>query len=113
MEVWMVWIARLMYVALFPIGIGMLYRAARIGRGDWRHVAAWRGRTLPEPGRWAAWVRGIHLAGGASLLTIALAVLAIGLPFTLWTGAAALTLWTYYFAMRVVVQRAERGQGPR
>lgn len=110
MEDWMVWMARLMYVALFPIGIGMLYRAVKIGQGDWRHVADWRGRAVPDPVRWAGWVRGIHLAGGSALLAIAVAVLAIGLPFGLWTGAAAMTLWTYYFAMRLLVQRAQREQ---
>jgi len=108
MDEWFVWLARLMFVGIFPLGIGMLYRAWSIGvRRDYRYVADWRGRTIPDGARWAASVMGINGAGGAGLLAVGVLVLLIGLPFALWTGATALIIWSYYFALQVVVHRAK------
>ena len=50
-------------------------------------------------------------SGGAGLLLVGVLVLLIGLPFAFWSGAAALILWSYYFALQLVVQRARRA-GP-
>jgi hypothetical protein len=107
MEMVFVWLARLMYLGVFLMAGGMLFRAWKIAVGkDLRYVADWRGRTLPDGARWATPVLGINLAGGGCLLAIGLAVLLVGLPFAVWTGAAALVMWTCYLTLRVVTLRA-------
>jgi hypothetical protein len=109
MEALFVWLARLMFVGVFLLAGGMLYRAGRIAIGrDMRFVADWRGRTLAEPARWARWVLPINLIGGMLLLAVGVAVLLVGLAFTVWTGAAGLILWSYYFLLKVVDGRASR-----
>lgn len=109
MEEWFVWLARLMYLGVYLMAAGMLYRAGRIGFGrDMRYVADWRGRAMANPERWAHWVLVVNLLGGALLLGIGVSVLLAGLHFTVWTGAAGLVLWSYYFFLRVINGRAER-----
>lgn len=104
---WFVWLARLMFVGIFALGIGMLFRAWAIGlRKDYRYVADWRGRMIEDGKRWAYVVMSINGAGGFGLLVLGALVLLVGLPFTLWSGLAALIMWSYYFALRIVVQRA-------
>ncbi|AAZ96039.1 hypothetical protein Tbd_0086 [Thiobacillus denitrificans ATCC 25259] len=107
MEVGFVWLARLMFVGIFFLGIGMLYRAWSIGvRRDLRYVADWRGRPVRDGARWAGVVMAINSAGGIGLLAVGVAVVTLGLQFALWTGLTAFIIWTYYFALRVVVHRA-------
>ncbi|MHB1214050.1 MAG: hypothetical protein ACYCY9_03590 [Thiobacillus sp.] len=114
MEEGFVWLARLMFVGIFPLGIGMLYRAWRVGvRRDDRFVADWRGRPIPDGVRWAYPVLGINVAGGVGLLVVGILVLLIGLPFAMWTGTTALILWSYFFALQIVVRRAENAQAVR
>lgn len=109
MEIWIVWLARLMFLGIFLMAGGMFYRAWKIlGRKDMRYVADWRGRAIVGGERWAAWVLSINLLGAGSLLAIGLSVIVVGLDFTLWSGLAGLVLWTYYFLLRVVVARADR-----
>lgn len=109
MEFWFVWLARLMYLGVFLLAGGMLYRAGRIALArDMRYVADWRGRTLADPERWAHWVLAVNLIGAAVLLAVGVAVLAVGLSFPVWTGAAGLVLWSYYFLLKVADARAER-----
>lgn len=109
MEVWFVWLARLMFLGIFLMAAGMLYRAGRIAIGrDMRYVADWRGRTLVDPERWAHWVLSVNLVGGLLLLAIGVSVLLVGLAFTIWTGAAGLVLWSYYFFLKVADGRAKR-----
>jgi hypothetical protein len=107
MDDWFVWLARLMFVGIFPLGIGMLYRAwAIVVRNDYRYVADWRGRTIQDGRQWANLVTGINGAGGAGLLLVGMLVILIGLPFAIWSGATAFILWSYYFGLQIVVQRA-------
>lgn len=114
MENWFVWLVRLMFVGIFLLGIGMLFRAWAIGmRQDFRHVADWRGRGIVDGARWARPVMGINLAGGASLLLVGVLVLLFGLPFALWTGLTALIIWNYFFALQIVVRRAGHAQASR
>lgn len=111
MDEGLMWLARLMFIGIFPLGIGMLFRAWKIGgRKDYRYVADWRGRVIEDGKRWAVPVMGINSAGGVGLLLVGILVLPVGLPFAVWTGAIALILWSYYFGLQVVVQRAKRGQ---
>lgn len=111
MDEWFVWLARLMFVGIFPLGIGMLFRAWAIGmRRDYRYVADWRGRSIQNGKRWARLVMGINGLGGSGLLLVGVLIILVGLPFTVWTGATALIIWSYYFALQVVVQRARRSQ---
>lgn len=110
MEIWFVWLARLMYLGVYLLAAGMAFRAWKIAVAkDLRYVADWRGRAIVNPSRWAAAVLSVNLAGAICLLAIGISVLVVGLPFNLWTGLAALVVWTYYFGLRVVVGRAERG----
>lgn len=107
MEDWFVWLARLMFVGIFPLGVGMLYRAWTIAvRKDYRYVSDWRGRTIEDGKRWADLVTGINAVGGAGLLLVGVLVVLIGLPFAIWSGATAFIIWSYYFALQIVVQRA-------
>jgi hypothetical protein len=107
MDDWFVWLARLMFAAIFPLGIGMLFRAWGIGmRKDYRYVADWRGRSIQDGARWANSVMAINGVGGMGLLLVGILVLWVGLPFAMWSGATALILWSYYFALQIVVQRA-------
>lgn len=107
MDEWLVWLARLMFIGIFPLGIGMLYRAWQvIVRRDYRYVADWRGRGIQDGKRWASLVAGINVTAGAGLLLVGVLVVLIALPFAMWTGATALILWSYYFALQIVVQRA-------
>jgi len=108
MDEWFVWLVRLMFVGIFPLGIGMLFRAWRIGvRKDYRYVADWRGRVIQGGKRWANPVLGINSVGGAGLLTVGALVLLVGLPFAMWSGATALIIWSYFFTLQIVVQRAK------
>lgn len=112
METWFVWLARLMYLGIILIAGGMGYRAWRIAaRNDLRHVADWRGTTLVSPARWAKPVAAVNITVGGLLLAIASSVLLIGLPFHVWTGVAALVLWSYYFLLRLIVNAARRQGG--
>ncbi|MDO9227590.1 MAG: hypothetical protein Q8M09_03340 [Pseudomonadota bacterium] len=109
MEIWIVWLARLMFLGIFLMAGGMFYRAWHIAaRKDMRYVADWRGRAIIGGERWAPWVLSINLLGAGCLLTIGLSVVLAGLDFTVWTGLSGLVLWTYYFLLRVVVARAGR-----
>ena len=111
MDEWFVWLARLMFLGIFALGIGMLFRAWAIGvRKDYRYVADWRGRSIQDGERWAYSVMGINVAGGVGLLVLGVLVLLIGLPFGMWTGVAALIIWSYYFALQIVVQRAKNSR---
>ena len=111
MDDWFVWLARLMYVGIFLLGSGMLFRAWSIGvRKDYRYVADWRGRSIEGGGRWAFPVMWINVAGGVGLFGVGVLVLLIGLPFAMWSGGAALILWSYYFALQVVVQRGRHAR---
>ncbi len=108
MDEWFVWLVRLMFVGIFPLGVGMLFRAWRIGvRKDYRYVADWRGRVIQNGKHWANPVLGINSVGGAGLLTVGVLVLLVGLPFAMWSGATALIIWSYFFALQIVVQRAQ------
>jgi hypothetical protein len=109
MEIAFVWLARLMYLGLFLLAGGMFFRAWKIAVArNLRYVADWRGNTIPDGERWAPWVLSINFVAAGLLLAIGTAVLLLGLSFTVWTGAAGLVLWTYYFLLRVVVGRARR-----
>ena len=109
MEMAFVWLARLMYLGIFLLAGGMFYRVWKIAVSkDLRYVADWRGRGIVDPERWAPWVLSINFIAAGLLLGIGAAVLLVGLPFTVWTGAAGLVLWTYYFFLRVVVARSSR-----
>lgn len=111
MDEGLMWLARLMFIGIFPLGIGMLFRAWKIGgRKDYRYVADWRGRAIEDGKRWAGAVMGVNSAGGVGLLLVGILVLPVGLPFAVWTGAIALILWSYYFGLRVIVLRAQRSQ---
>ncbi len=108
MDEWFVWLVRLMFIGIFPLGVGMLFRAWKIGvRKDYRYVADWRGRAIQDGKRWAFAVLGINSVGGAGLLMVGVLVLLVGLPFTMWSGATALIFWSYFFALQIVVQRAQ------
>ena len=107
MDDWFVWLARLLFIGIFPLGIGMLFRAWKIGiRRDYRYVADWRGRSIRDGERWARIVTGINGAGGTGLLTVGVLVVLIGLPFVTWSGATALIIWSYFFTLQVIAQRA-------
>lgn len=109
MEIWIVWLARLMFLGIFLMAGGMFYRAWHIAaRKDMRYVADWRGRAIVGGERWAAWVLSINLLCAGCLLAIGLSVVLVGIEFTVWTGLSGLVLWTYYFLLRVVVARAGR-----
>jgi hypothetical protein len=111
MDEWFIWLVRLMFAGIFPLGIGMLYRAWRIFvRKDFRHVADWRGRMIRDGKQWACLVAGTNATGGIGLLLVGALVIMVGLPFAIWSGATALILWSYYFALQFVVQRAGLAQ---
>lgn len=103
------WLVRLMFLGIIALGFGMLYRAWAIGiRQDYRHVADWRGRAIEDAASKAHLVMGINGAAGGALLLDAILVLLLGLPLTVWTGVAAFLLWSYYFALRVLVMKDKR-----
>ncbi len=107
MEMWVIWLARLMFLGLFLMAGGMLFRAWRIAvRRDMRYVADWRGRTIKNSSLWAHWVLSINLIAAGSLLAIGLSVLITGLDFVAWTGLTGFVLWSYYFFLRIVVAKA-------
>jgi len=103
----MVWIARLMFIGIFPIAGLLLRRAWRVGvRRDLRFVTDWHGATLPDPGRWARASLLIHLGTGAFLLAVAAGVLVVGLSFEAWASMVALAVWTYYLLQHLLARRA-------
>jgi hypothetical protein len=108
MDTLVLWLARLMFLGIFLMAGGMLYRAWCIAvRKDMRHVADWRGRRIPHGEQWAASVLSINLVAAGVLLAVGISVLVVGLEFSVWTGLSALVLWSYYFMLRIVVTRAE------
>ena len=109
MELVYVWLLRLMYLGIFLLAGGMFYRAWKIAvKKDMRHVVDWRGNAIPQGEAWAPWVLSINFVGAGLLLAIGIATPLLGLPFTVWTGAGGLVLWSYYFFLRLVVTRAGR-----
>lgn len=109
MEIWFIWLARLLFVGIFLMAGGMFYRAWRIAVGkDLRFVADWRGRAFPNPERWAAVVLSVNFIGGGLLLATGVSVLLVGLSFAVWTGVSALVLWSYYFLLQTFAGRARR-----
>ena len=47
MEQAMVWLARLMYLGIFLLAVGMLFRAWKIAvAGNLHYVVDWRGRAI-------------------------------------------------------------------
>ncbi|MBT9569356.1 MAG: hypothetical protein IV085_13785 [Thiobacillus sp.] len=105
---WSVWLAWLMFIGIFPLGIGMLFRAWKIGvRKDYRYVADWRGRAFQDGARWAVPVLATNTVGGAGLLLVGVLVVLLALPFALWTGATALIIWSYFFALQTMAHRAK------
>lgn len=109
MEIWIVWLARLMFLGIFLMAGGMFYRAWRVAvMKDLRFVADWRGRTFPNPERWAAPVLSVNFIGGGLLLATGISVLLVGLPFGVWTGVSALVLWSYYFVLQTLSTRSRR-----
>lgn len=109
MEIWIVWLARLMFLGIFLMAGGMFYRAWRVAvMKDLRFVADWRGRTFPNPERWAAPVLSVNFIGGGLLLATGISVLLVGLPFGVWTGVSALVLWSYYFVLQTLSTHSRR-----
>ena len=109
MEVWFIWLARLMFLGIFLMAGGMLFRAWAIAvRKDDRYVADWRGRKIGEGKTWAATVLVVNILCGAGLLGVGVSVLLVGLELTTWSGLAAFVLWTYYFVLQLASQRAKR-----
>jgi hypothetical protein len=107
METAFVWFARLMFLGVFLLGAGMLFRAWKIGaRRDVRYVADWRGRAIADGKRWAYTVLWVNGVGGVAMLAVGVLVVWRGLPFAIWSGAAALIIWSYFFALQLVVHRA-------
>jgi uncharacterized membrane protein len=111
MDDWFVWLARVMFIGIFPLGIGMLFRAWRIAmRKDYRYVVDWRGRSIQDGARWSSPVMAINGAGGLGLLMVGVLVLLMGVPLAIWSGATALIIWSYFFALKVVAQRARQSR---
>lgn len=109
MEIWFMWLARLMFLGIFLMASGMFFRAWGIAvRRDERYVADWRGRKIGEGNTWAATVLVVNILCGASLLGVGVSVLLVGLELTTWMGLSAFILWTYYFALQLASQRAKR-----
>jgi len=110
MEHAFVWLARLMYLGIFLLAGGMLFRAWKIAvAGNLRYVADWRGVAIADAPRWAPWVLSVNFVVAGLLLAIGVATPVLGLPFTVWSGAPGLALWAYYFLLRIVAARAGRG----
>lgn len=109
MEILFLWLVRLMFLGLFLMAGGMLYRAwAIVIRKDDRYVADWRGRRIGNGMTWAATVMTVNLLCGAGLLGVGASVLLLGLELTVWMSFAAFVLWTYYFLLQLASQRARR-----
>ncbi|TCV85180.1 hypothetical protein [Sulfurirhabdus autotrophica] len=108
MEVWFVWLVRLMFLGLFLMAGGMLFRAWAIAiRKDARYVADWRGRKIGEGNTWATIVLLVNAFCGLGLLGVGISVLLLGLELTTWMSLAAFVLWTYYFVLQLAFQRAK------
>ena len=105
-------VAWLLFLAIPALAGGMLYRAWKIlARREFRYVAPWHGRTVPQPERWAHWFAMVNLAGGALLLAILLAIVVHGISFGTWAGAVALTVWMYFIVTQLVARKARAAAG--
>jgi hypothetical protein len=103
------WLVRLMFLGIFLMAGGMLFRAWAIAvRKDDRYVADWRGRKIGEGRSWARTVLIVNILCGASLLGVGVSVLPLGLDLVTWMGLAAFVLWSYYFTLQLASQRARR-----
>lgn len=109
MEVWFMWLARLMFLGIFLMAGGMFFRVWGIAiRRDDRYVADWRGRKIGIGKTWATFVLAVNTICGSSLMAVGFSVLLLGLELTTWMGLAAFVLWTYYFMLQLASQRARR-----
>ncbi len=109
MEIWFMWLIRLMFLGVFLMAGGMFFRAWGIAvRKDDRYIADWRGRKIGKGQSWANFVLAVNMLCGAGLLGVGVSVLLLGLELTLWMGLAAFILWTYYFMLQLASQRAKR-----
>ena len=102
-----------MIVGIFPLGIGMLFRAWKIAaRKDYRYMADWRGRLIEDGMRWAYPVMRINGAGCVGLLLAGILVRLAGLPFALWSGATALNIDPARFIREFVRAEPVEAQPP-
>lgn len=109
MEVWFMWLTRLMFLGIFLMAGGMLFRAWAIAvHKDERYVSDWRGRKIGPGWTWARYTLAANSLCGAALLGVGISVLLLGLELTLWMGLAAFILWSYYFVLQLAFQRAKR-----
>lgn len=87
-----------LYLGLYGLAAFMLLRAWRIGkRNRLDLVANWSGKQLENPERYKQIFTTINLVGGIALLALAVLVLIVGLPFSVWVSLAALIFWAYFF----------------
>ncbi len=87
-----------LYLGLYGLAAFMLLRAWRIGkRNRLDLVANWSGKQLENPERYKQIFTAINLVGGIALLALAVLVLIVGLPFSVWVSLAALIFWAYFF----------------
>jgi small-conductance mechanosensitive channel len=87
-----------LYLGLYALAALMLSRAWRIGkRNRLDLVANWSNKQLENPERYKPHYITINLVCGIALLALAVLVLAVALPFSLWVSLAALIFWGYFF----------------
>jgi hypothetical protein len=107
-------VAWVLFLAIFPLTVGMFYRAWKIAvRREWHYVAPWYGNPVPQPQRWAHWFAGINMLGGSVLFAILISIIVFGAPFSKWATAVALTIWMYYITTQLLARKARGSLTPQ
>lgn len=96
-----------MFLGLFPLSFFWLRRAWRIAvKKDYSFVALKRGKSPPDPRRYAVFSLVINLAAGLVLTAVILLVVITGLHYETWTAVAGVTIWMKFFAEFILSRHA-------
>lgn len=104
------WFMILLFAGTVGLGLYMLVRAVRIGRGNTRLIADWMGNGLPEPERYRPLFVSMNVIAGGALLGIAVATPMFGLPFPWWSGLTAIIFWSFFLLQHLIAWKARQAE---
>lgn len=101
--------AWLLFISMPLVAAGMFYRARKhLAMREEMESAHGANRSQNEAARLQLYSAVTNLACGIALCAVVASIVLFGLSFAIWSGIAALIVWTYFFAsMRLDRHRAK------
>jgi len=89
----------IMFLGLFPISYFWLKRAWKIiSHKDYSYVALKKGVPPKNPQKYAPYSAAVNLIAGSVFAIVIMLIIAVGLPYDIWSAIVGTTLWTKIFA---------------